>query len=147
VRTLLLMMTVLLSSASAHAQALDPVPSACWPTATTGQVVVTRVNGTKVRDRLLCMGQDEVQLAMAGRLPLDSIQRIATPRDGVLDGMLKGASAGLVMLAICKPYCDAGPLLRITAALAILGGVLDAVQGNNSTIYKKGASVSLAWRF
>ena len=145
-RTLLLMVTVLVSSASAHAQALDPVPSPCWPIATKGQVVVTRVNGTTMKDTLLCMGRDEVQLATAGRMPLDSIQRIAKPRDGVLDGVLKGASAGLVVLALCAPHCSAEPVLRITAAYGILGGILDAAQGNNSTIYKKGASPSLAWR-
>ena len=145
-RTLLLMVTILVSSASAYAQALDPVPSPCWPSATKGQVVVTRVNGTTMKDTLLCMGRDEVQLATAGRMPLDSIQRIAKPRDGVLDGVLKGASAGLVVLALCAPHCSAEPVLRITAAYGILGGILDAAQGNNSTIYKKGASPSLAWR-
>ena len=129
-RTLMLMMAVLFSSASAYAQTLDPVPSPCLPVAARGQVVVTRVNGTSVKDTLLCMGRDEVQLAAAGRVPLDSIQRIATPRDGVLDGMLKGASVGLVMLAFCVPYCDAR----------------DA--GNNTTIYTKGeSSVALQIRF
>jgi hypothetical protein len=146
-RTLLLMVTILVSSASAYAQALDPTPSACWPMATNGQVVVTRVNGTTVKDTLLCMGRDEVQLATAGRVPLDSIQRIATPRDSVLDGVLKGASVGLVVLALCAPHCSGEPVLRMTAAYAILGGMFDALKGNNTTIYKKGASVSLAWRF
>ena len=150
-RTLLLMMTILLSSASAHAQALDPVPSPCVPVATRGQVIVTRVNGTRVKDTLLCMGRDEVQLAAAGRVPLDSIQRIVTPRDGVLDGVLKGASVGLLVLAFCVPHCDAhdaGPLLRVSVVSGIVGALLDAAQGNNTTIYKKGeSSVALQIRF
>jgi len=145
-RTLLLIVTFLVSSASAYAQALDPAPSSCWPVATKGQVVVTRANGTTVKDTLLCMGRDEVQLATAGRVPLDSIQRIAKPRDGVLDGVLKGASVGLVVLALCSPNCGAEPVLRVTAAYGILGGILDAAQGNNTTIYKRGAGPSLAWR-
>jgi len=145
-RTLLLIVTVLVSSASAYAQAIDPAPSACWPMATKGQVVVTSVNGTTVKDALLCMGRDEVQLATAGRVPLDSIRRIAAPRDGVLDGVLKGASAGLVVLALCAPHCSGEPILRLTAAYGILGGVLDALKGNNTTIYKKGSSASLTVR-
>ena len=145
-RTLLLMVTILVSSASAYAQALDPVPSPCWPSATKGPVVVTRPDGSRLKDTLLCMGGNEVVLASAGALPLDSIRRIALPRDSVVDGVLKGASAGLLGFVLCAPACaGAGPILRIIAACALLGGVIDAAQGNDATIYTKRAEPSLAW--
>jgi len=146
-RTLLLMVTILVSSASAQAQALAPASSSCFPLATKGQVVVTRTDGSRLKDTVLCMGRNEVVLASAGALPLDSIRRIAKPRDSVIDGVLKGASAGLIGLVLCAPDCGgAEPILRITAAYAILGGVLDAAQGNGTTIYARGAAPSLAWR-
>ena len=145
-RTLLLMVTVLVSSASAYAQALAPA-SSCFPLATKGQVVVTRTDGSTLKDTVLCMSPHEVVLASAGTLPLDSIRRIAKPRDSVIDGVLKGASAGLIALVLCAPDCGgAEPILRITAAYAILGGVIDAAQGNDTTIYTRRAAPSLAWR-
>ena len=145
-RTLLLTVTILASSASAYAQALDPTPSSCWPIGTKGQVVVTKADGRSIKDTLLCMGRDEVVLASAGTVPLDSILRIAKPRDSVIDGVLKGASVGLAILVLCAGNCEAEPILRITAAYAIIGGSLDALQGNNPTIYRKGVAPSLAWR-
>ena len=146
-RTLLLTVAILASSAGAYAQALDAVPSSCFPMATKGELVVTRTDGTTLKDTVLCIGRDQVVLATTGVVPLDSIKKIAKPRDGVLDGVLKGASAGLVLLALCAPHCGgAEPILRVTAAYGILGGIIDAAQGNNTTIYKKGASSSLAWR-
>ena len=146
-RMLLFVVTIVLASASAQGQALAPASSSCVPLATKGQVVVTRTDGSRVKDTVLCMSRNEVVLASAGTLPLDSIRRIAKPRDSVLDGVLKGASAGLIALVLCAPDCGgAEPILRITAAYAILGGVLDAAQGNSTTIYAKGAAPSLAWR-
>ena len=146
-RMLLLVVSIVFASASAHAQTLAPASSSCFPLATKGQVVVTRTDGSRLKDTVLCMGRDEVVLASAGTLPLDSIRRIAKPRDSVIDGVLKGASAGLIGLVLCAPNCGgAEPLLRITAAYAILGGVIDAAQGNDATIYTKGAAPSLAWR-
>jgi hypothetical protein len=146
-RTLLLMVTFLVSSASAYAQALAPAASSCFPLATKGEVVVTRTDGSRLKDTVLCMGRDQVVLATAGTVPLDSIRRIAKPRDGVADGVLKGAGAGLVLLALCAPHCGgAEPVIRVTAAYAILGGIIDAAQGNGTTIYRKGAGPSLAWR-
>jgi len=146
-RIVLMALTIIVSSASAYAQALDATPASCWPLGTKGQVVVTRSDGSSVKDTLLCMSRDSVVLATGGTVPLDSITRIAKPRDGVIDGVLKGAGAGLLFLALCAPNCGgAEPVLRITLGYAVLGGVIDAAQGNNPTIYKKGASPSLAWR-
>ncbi|HKE84281.1 MAG TPA: hypothetical protein VKB50_11015 [Vicinamibacterales bacterium] len=145
-RIVLLALTIIVSSASAYAQALD-APSSCWPLGTKGQVVVTRSDGSSVKDTLLCMSRDSVVLASGGTVPLDSVARIAKPRDGVIDGVLKGAGVGLLVLVLCAPDCGgAEPVVRITLGYAILGGVIDAAQGNNPTIYKKGASPSLAWR-
>jgi hypothetical protein len=146
-RILLLTITVVLASASAHAQALAPAASSCFPLATKGEVVVTRTDGSRLKDTVLCMGRDQVVLATAGSVPLDSIRRIAKPRDSVVDGVLKGAGAGLVLVVLCAPHCGgAEPVIRVTAGYALLGGIIDAAQGNGTTIYRKGAGPSLAWR-
>jgi hypothetical protein len=61
--------------------------------------------------------------------------------------VLKGASVGLVMLALCAPHCSGEGVLRVTVAYAAFGGILDAAQGNNPTIFRRSAvSPSLAWR-
>ena len=95
-RTLMLMATlILIPSAGASAQALDPA-SSCWSLATKGEVVVTKTDGTSVKDTVLCIGRDQVMLAKAGSIAIDSVRQINKPRDGVWDGVLKGASVGLV---------------------------------------------------
>jgi hypothetical protein len=115
-RTLMLMATVILiPSACASAQALDPA-SSCWSLATKGEVVVTKTDGTSVKDTVLCIGRDQVMLAKAGSIAIDSVRQINKPRDGVWDGVLKGASVGLVALIFCMPDCPAEPIIRMTAA-------------------------------
>jgi hypothetical protein len=144
-RTLLLTATLMfVSSAGASAQALDPATS-CWSLATKGEVVVTRTDGTSITDTVLCIGRDQVVLAKTGSLAIDSVRQISKPRDSAWDGVLKGASVGLVALIFCMPDCPAEPIVRVTAAYAVLGGIIDAAQGNNTTIFRRGAP-SVRWR-
>jgi hypothetical protein len=143
-RVVTVVASIILSSAGAYAQALDTDASQCFPLNTKGQVIVTKTDGSSVRDTLLCMGQSEVRLVSSGAMPLDSVLRIDKPRDGVFDGVLKGASVGLAVLILCGGECGWEPILRMTAAYAIIGGSIDALQGNNPTIYRRGVSPSLA---
>jgi hypothetical protein len=143
-RLLLLATIMLIPSAGASAQALDPA-SPCWSLATKGEVVITRTDGTSVKDTVLCIGRDQVVLAKAGSIAIDTVRQISKPRDGVWDGVLKGASVGLFALVLCMPDCPAEPILRITAGYAVVGAAIDAAQGNNMTIFKRGAP-SLGFR-
>jgi hypothetical protein len=145
-RTLILAM-LLMASSDAYAQAREAPASSCWAVAIKGQVVVTMNDGSKQKGTLACLGATEVVLAGSGGIPIDSILRIDKPRDGILDGVLKGASVGLVMVALCAPHCSAEGFVRVTVAYATFGGILDAAQGNNPTIFRRtGPSPSLAWR-
>src|SRR5262245_10546319 len=145
-RRLLLTATIVFASASAYAQALDPVSSTCFPISTKGQVVVTKADGSTLKDTLLCMGRNKVVLASAGELSLDSVRQISKPRDPVWDGFVKGASVALVILAFCLPDCPGELVARTTIGYSVLGGVIDAAQGNETTIFKRGPAPSLAWR-
>jgi hypothetical protein len=138
---------LLIASSGAYAQTSEAPSSSCWAVAIKGQVVVTMNDGSKQKGTLACLGATEVVLAGSGAIPIDSIMRIDRPRDGILDGVLKGASVGLVMLALCAPHCSAEGVARVTVAYATFGGILDAAQGNNPTIFRRGAaSPALAWR-
>jgi hypothetical protein len=146
-RSLMAMTVLLIASATANAQTSGTPAESCWAVAVKGPVVVTMTDGSVQRGTLACLGSAEVVLAGTGSIPIDSILRIDKPRDGILDGVLKGASVGLVMLALCAPHCTAEPVLRVTVAYAAFGGILDAAQGNNVTIFRRGvSSPSLAWR-
>ena len=146
-RSTLLPLVLLLCGASAYAQNVEPPAASCWAVAVKGPVLVTMDDGTIQKGTLVCFGADEVVLAGRGAIPLDSIRRIDKPRDGILDGVLKGAAVGLVVLILCSPHCSAEPVLRTTAAYATFGGILDALQGNNAPIFRRGApSASLAWK-
>jgi hypothetical protein len=127
--------------------AMPAGPAGCWPVATREQVVITRTDGAQQRATLVCMGADEVVLAGSGSLPLSSVRQIVKPRDGIGDGLLKGAALGLVIFALCAGECDGEYLLRGTLGYAAIGGTIDALQGNNKTIYRKDPrSASVAWR-
>jgi hypothetical protein len=146
-RTMLAITVLLITSSSADAQAIEVAPSSCWAVSIKGQVVVTMTDGSVQKGTLACLGATEAVLAGTGPIPIDSILRIDKPRDGILDGVLKGASFGLVMLVLCAPHCTAEPVIRVTVAYASLGAILDAAQGNNVTIFRRGGpSPSLAWR-
>ncbi len=146
-RTIVATTALLLASSSAHAQTIQTPSPSCWAVAIKGQVLVTMTDGSVQKGTLACLGSTEVVLAGSGSIPIDSILRIDKPRDGILDGVLKGASVGLVMLALCTPHCSGEGVARVTLAYAAFGGILDAAQGNNPTIFRRGGpSPSLAWR-
>ena len=79
-------------------------------------------------------------------LLLGAIRQIAKPRDSALDGVLKGAAVGLVIFAFCGGDSDADYVMRATLAYAAIGGTMDALQGNNKTIYRRDARPSVAFR-
>jgi hypothetical protein len=147
-RMLLPILVLAVASANVYAQSREVTPSsACWAVAIKGPVLITKTDGSVQRGTLVCLGATDIVLAGAGSIPLDSVTRIDTPRDGILDGVLKGASVGLVVLALCVPHCTAEPVLRVTAAYATFGGILDALQGNNKQIFRRDMpAASIAWK-
>ncbi len=118
----------------------------CWPVTSRDQVVVHLDDGPARKGTLLCMGPEEIMLTGSGTLPLSKIQKIEKPRDGILDGMLKGAAVGLVIVALCAGECEAEYVLRGTLGYAAIGGAIDALQGNNKTIYQRQPGAAVAWR-
>ncbi len=91
-------------------------------------------------------GPDEIMLAGSGTLPLSRIREIEKPRDPAYDGMLKGAAVGLVILLFCVNDCEAKYVLRATLGYAAMGAAIDAIQGNNKTIYRREPRAAVAWR-
>ena len=71
---------------------------------------------------LLCMGPEEIMLTGSGALPLSAIRQIAKPRDSALDGVLKGAAVGLVILVFCAPDCPGEYVIRSTLGYARSAG-------------------------
>ena len=120
--------------------------SGCWPVTSRDRVVVTMENGPARKGTLLCMGPEEIMLTGGGTLPLSSIRQISKPRDSYLDGVLKGAALGLVIVVFCAPDCPGEYVMRATLGYAAIGGVLDALQGNNKTIYRREPKLALAWK-
>jgi hypothetical protein len=140
IRFLLTTALLLAVSGSAHAQtapATDAAPSGCWPVTSRDRVVVQMDEGLARTGTLLCMGPEEIMLTGSGALPLSRIRQISKPKDSALDGVLKGAAVGLVFLAFCAPDCPGEYILRSTLAYATIGGVIDALQGNGKTIYRR----------
>jgi len=111
--------------------------SGCWPVTSRDRVVVQTDDGPARTGTLLCMGPEEIMLTGSGPLPLSSIRQISKPRDSYVDGMLKGAAVGLVFLVFCAPDCPGEYVMRATLGYATLGGIVDALQGNNKTIYRR----------
>ncbi len=120
--------------------------SGCWPVTSRERVVVTMDTGPARTGTLLCMGPEEIMLTGSGTLPLSTIRQIAKPRDSALDGMLKGAAVGLVILVFCAPDCPGEYVIRSTIGYALIGGAIDAAQGNNKTIYRREPAAAVAWR-
>jgi hypothetical protein len=120
--------------------------SGCWPVTSRDRVVVDMDDGSARTGTLLCMGPEEIMLTGSGTLPLSTIRQISKPRDSYLDGMLKGAAVGLVILVFCAPDCPAEYVVRSTLAYATIGGTIDALQGNNKTIYRREPKAVAAWR-
>jgi hypothetical protein len=109
----------------------------CWPVTSRDQVVVHMDDGPARKGTLLCMGPEEIMLTGSGTLPLSRIQKIQKPRDSELDGMLKGAAVGLIIVALCAGECEAEYVLRATLGYAAIGATIDALQGNDKTIYQR----------
>jgi len=120
--------------------------SGCWPVTSRERVVVTMDTGPARTGTLLCMGPEEIMLTGSGKLPLSTIRQIAKPRDSALDGVLKGAAVGLVILVFCAPDCPGEYVIRSTIGYALIGGAIDAAQGNNKTIYRREPAAAVAWR-
>jgi hypothetical protein len=120
--------------------------SGCWPVTSRERVVVTMDAGPARTGTLLCMGPEEIMLTGGGTLPLSTIRQIAKPRDSALDGVLKGAAVGLVILVFCAPDCPGEYVIRSTIGYALIGGAIDAAQGNNKTIYRRQPAATVAWR-
>ena len=120
--------------------------SGCWPVTSRDRVVVQMDEGSARTGTLMCMGPEEIMLTGSGTLPLSSIRQISKPRDSALDGVLKGAAVGLVILAFCAPDCPGEYVVRATIGYATIGGIMDALQGNNKTIYRREPKAAVAWR-
>ena len=143
----------LLLAVTGSALAQQPAPGSivasagCWPVTSRDRVVVDMDDGPARTGTLLCMGPDEIMLTGSGTLPLSTIRQISKPRDSYLDGMLKGAAVGLVILVFCAPDCPGEYVMRATLGYAVIGGTIDALQGNNKTIYRREPPrVAIAWR-
>ena len=120
--------------------------STCWPVTSRDQVVVHMDDGPARKGTLLCMGPEEIVLTGSGTLPLSRIQKIQKPRDSELDGMLKGAAVGLIIVALCAGECEAEYVLRATLSYAAIGATIDALQGNDKTIYQRPPRAALGFR-
>jgi hypothetical protein len=118
----------------------------CWPVTSRDRVVVRMDDGAARTGTLMCMGPEAIMLTGSGTLPLSSIRQISKPRDSALDGVLKGAAVGLVILAFCAPDCPGEYVVRATIGYATIGGIMDALQGNNKTIYRRDTKAAVAWR-
>jgi len=147
-----LLMIGLLLGVAASAFAQEPTlgtvvgSSGCWPVTSRERVVVTMDTGPARTGTLLCMGPEEIMLTGSGKLPLSTTRQIAKPRDSALDGVLKGAAVGLVILVFCAPDCPGEYVIRSTIGYALIGGAIDAAQGNNKTIYRREPAAAVAWR-
>lgn len=119
--------------------------SGCWPVTSRDRVVVHIDDGPARTGTLLCMGPEEIMLTGSGTLPLSKIQKIAKLRDSTFDGMLKGAAVGLIIVALCAGECEGEYVLRATLGYAAIGATIDALQGNNKTIYRREPRAAVAW--
>jgi len=120
--------------------------SGCWPVTSRDRVVVHIDDGPARTGTLLRMGPEEIMLTGSGTLPLSKIQKIEKPRDSTFDGMLKGAAVGLIIVALCAGECEGEYVLRATLGYAAIGATIDALQGNNKTIYRREPRAAVAWR-
>jgi hypothetical protein len=159
-RILMTMALLLGVSSSAFAQQVPQVPlrtdttgtgsiaasSGCWPVTSRDRVVVQIDDGPARTGTLLCMGPEEIMLTGSGTLPLSSIRQISKPKDSALDGLLKGAAVGLVILAFCAPDCPGEYVLRATLGYAALGATIDSLQGNEKVLYRREPKVAVGFR-
>jgi hypothetical protein len=149
-RTLILAVGVLLST-SAYAQTpntnpvrldADAASEECWPSSHIDKVVVQMADGTTKRGSLLCLGAGNFTLAeqqAVERFKLDDVRQIRKAADPVWDGAAKGASVGLVMLALCGGNCPPEVILRTALGYGMFGLILDAIDSNRDAIYRPAA--------
>src|SRR5262245_33464566 len=149
-RTRMPIVLLLAAAGTSFAQQTPPSTivgsSGCWPVTSRDRVVVQIDDGPARTGTLMCMGPDEIMLTGAGTLPFSRIRQISKPRDSYVDGMLKGAAVGLVILAFCAPDCPGEYVARATLGYATLGGIIDALQGNNKTIYRRDPKAAVNFR-
>jgi hypothetical protein len=144
--TIAILLTAAGSAAAQQAPSTIVASGGCWPVTSRDRVVVELNDGPARTGTLLCMGPEEIVLTGSGPLPLSDIRRISKPRDSYLDGVLKGAAVGLVILAFCAPDCPGEYVMRATLGYATIGGVIDALQGNNKTIYRREPKAAVGFR-
>ena len=148
----MLMSIALLLAVSGSAFAQDAAPTAivassgCWPVTNRDRVVVRMDEGPALIGTLMCMGPEEIMLTGSGVIPLAKIRQISRPKDSSLDGVLKGAAVGLVILAFCAPDCPGEYVARATLGYAMIGGIMDALQGNDKTIYRRDPKAVVGFR-
>ena len=135
-----------IAGSSLPRQSRAAAEAGCWPVTSRDRVVVQMDEGPARTGTLMCMGPEEIMLTGSGVLPLSRIRQISKPRDSYIDGMLKGAAVGLVILAFCAPDCPGEYVARATLGYATLGGMIDGLQGNNKTIYRREPAAAVAWR-
>ena len=138
--------TATIAGSSLPRQSRAAAEAGCWPVTSRDRVVVRMDAGPARTGTLLCMGPEEIVLTGSGALPLSKILKISKPRDSALDGVLKGAAVGLVILVFCAPDCPGEYVIRSTIGYALIGGAIDAAQGNNKTIYRREPAAADAWR-
>jgi hypothetical protein len=115
-------------------------------------VEVTTMSGPIWNGTLLCIGETGVVLASEGRVqavPLDDVQRIVKPADGVADGFLKGAAVAGIFALLCGECGDAGQRATAILVYGAMGAGIDALHGGRETLYERGGrspSAGLAWR-
>jgi hypothetical protein len=152
-RIVLVLLVLSLSLASASVEAQD-VPEKCYPVAVPGRVLVTTNEGATSRATLLCIASDRVMLASEGRVnavPLDHVEEIAKPADGIADGFLKGVAVAGIFSLLCFECGDAGQRLSVAAIYGGIGAAIDALNGSRETIYRRSegsraAAPTLTWR-
>ena len=152
-RTLMTIALLLGVSGSALAQQApevrlrpDTTESGCWPVTSRDRVVVQLEQGPARTGTLLCMGPEAIMLTGSGVLPLSTIRQITKPKDSALDGLLKGAAVGLVILAFCLPDCPGEYVARATIGDAAIGATIDSLQGNNKLIYRREPKAAVGFK-
>jgi hypothetical protein len=140
VRLRVLVLLLVLTAAPAAAQDNPPCQ-----TVSPVRVAVTPHAGPVVHGTLLCLTATEVVLTSNGQMTktaLNDVRRIDTRADPAWDGAVKGAIIPMVMWAVFCHQCDAGPMLRMAAGYAAIGGIWDSLDRNQTQVYDRRAAVS-----
>lgn len=109
----------------------------CWPAAPTTVNIELR-DGSRRRGSLLCLGPDALTVSgksFVERIALDDVRAVKRPPDSLLDGTLKGAAVGALLMGICAGSCPMEYVLRSTAGYALIGAAIDAIDTHAETLY------------